>query len=660
MSDRFTITIDGEDYYVVPGTFVEGTVRRQAEFAYLGEEDLKSRPDTREFLHNSWIGGAQWEKPVYGRNNDNTYFESTDLSLTDRAGAVQQSAELIPLDSDLAGDPSAKLVAWTEDSVEGAITFYNSTGTTWQWAEWDDATNAFIDVASRTSTLASGSKVFASSGGSDGKVYALLDTGVVAYYDPTANTNSTFTTRSAGKGVVYNGAGMWVDKDFVWIYDGEDLYSYDIADSYAESIAAIVDDDDGIDRFSVGANFSTEALIPEWSCTRAIDTSEGIFYVKNVFEGGLSVAKVYRADKDATGSHILTPIGTLPKGQIAINIAHHLGSLLISTVPNFHKATKNTLHQKVTLYHVTGKSIGAVGSPLGGTNVDETPVWLLGTYNEMLYMGGSRRLWLYDGRVGAFHAVHEETDGKYFTKRSGFTQMVTVGSRNFNANGSAILFQHSSQDGLAASPYFEMLLEDSLITTADDTATLTSNWFDFDVPMETKTIYEVFYDSSNIRTSSTILIQISADGGAFATVAVLTGGTSANTARQAVAAPITGYKFQYKMVFSTDTNTSSAEPGRVYSLGFAAYAGEMVDVMQFTIDGDESMNYENNVQVPEDVYDTMAALRANREEVTVVHTYRQFDSDTEVTQSYRVMNVTGRKETPKDGMYEVQLVAVPS
>jgi len=77
--DRYTIDLDGVDYVIVPGTFSEGSVRQQAEFPYLGDQDLKSRPDVREFLHTNWTGGAQWEKPVYGRNNADTYFESSDL-----------------------------------------------------------------------------------------------------------------------------------------------------------------------------------------------------------------------------------------------------------------------------------------------------------------------------------------------------------------------------------------------------------------------------------------------------------------------------------------------------------------------------------------------------------------------------------------------------
>ena len=649
---RFTITVDGQDYFVVPETFVEGAVRRQAEFAYLGEEDLKSRPDTREFLHNSWIGGAQWEKPLYGRNNQNTYFESGDLSFTDRAGAVQQSAELQPLDSDL-DEPSAKLIAWSIGAGGGALTFKHTGGGTWQWFEWDESADTFVAVASRLSTgLGAGSVCMAASASADGRMYALLDTGRVAWYDPTANTNATFDTGRTQ----YNGTGMWADRDFVWVYNGETVYNYDSTGGlYTESAAAIADDDWGQDVFSRAAAFADKPIVPEWSCTRAITTSEGIFYVKNVFEGGLPVAMVWRVDRDASGSYILTPVGTLPKGQVAINIAHHLGSILITTVPNFHRAVKNADDQKVTVYHVTGKSIGAVGSPLGGTNIDETPVWFLGTHNEMLYIGGRKRLWLYDGRVGAFHAVHVESATKYTNHGSGFTDMVTVAS----TSGAGLLFKHSSQDGLAAAPYLELLVEDSLITTSDDTAFVTSNWFDFELPMEEKTIHEVFYDASDIRADSTVLIQVSADGAAFSTVVTITGGVSTGTIRQAVITPITGYKFQYKLIFSTDTVTSSPEPGRVYSVGFAAFGGEMVDIIQFTIDGKESINLENTVQVPEDVYDTLATLRDTKEEVIVSHTYRQLEGDTSVTNTFRVTSVTGRKDSPMDGMYEIQLVEVP-
>ena len=649
VESRSTITIDGQDYYIVPGSFVEGAVRRQAEFAYLGEEDLKSRPDTREFLHTSWTGGSQWEKPIYSERNMDTYFEANDLSMTDRLGAVQQSRRRAGVDSDLTS-PSAKLAAWAEDGVNGAITFASTDGNSWQWYDWDGGATPW--TATALTTTHTGGACMAIAPGSDGRVYALMDSGEISWYDPTAGTNGNITTKT---GAAYNGSAIWASRDFVWVWDGDKLFNYDISDSYAESLAAIADDDYGLDVLSNAGVWTGKPIIPEWSCTRAIDTSEGIFFVKNVFEGGLTVAKIYRVDKDSSGSYILTPIGTLPKGQVAIDMTHHLGSLLISTLPNFWNTTNNAVDQRVTIYHVTGNSIGAIGSPLGGTNLDETPVWFLGAANEQLYFGGRKRYWQYDARVGAFHTVRTQEDDKYLLHGSGYTSMASVDV----TNGPALLIWHTGQDGTSETPRMQYVEENTWLTTSFDDAELISNWFDFDLPMETKTIHEVYYDMGDLRTDSTITIQVSADGGAFSTVATLTGGVSVDTARVAVATPITGYKFQYKLIFSLDTVTSQAEPSRLYAVGFAAYAGEMVDVLQFTIDGDESCNYENSVQVPEDVYDNMATLRANREEVIVVHSYRQLESGTDVTNTYRVMNVTGRKESPRDGLYEVQLVEVP-
>jgi hypothetical protein len=162
---------------------------------------------------------------------------------------------------------------------------------------------------------------------------------------------------------------------------------------------------------------------------------------------------------------------------------------------------------------------------------------------------------------------------------------------------------------------------------------------------------------SDIRTDSTITIQVSADGGSFTTVATILH-SGADTIRTPVGTPITGYKFQYRLLFSTDTVTSSAEPGRLYSLGFVAMGGEMVDVLTFTIDGNKSMNIENDVQVPSDVYDLMATLRDTKEEIVVSHTMNELEADNPKSATYRVMNVTGKKANARDGIYEVQLVEV--
>ena len=648
-NDRYNVTIDGVEYVIVPGTFSEGSVRQQAEFPYLGDQDLKSRPDTRAFLHNSWHGGAQWEKPVYGRNNDDTYFESSDLSFTDRAGAAQETSIMLPYDASLES-PSTRMAAWGEDSPDGAVISRWHTGSTWKWYEWRASSDDWFQtgVGANTYTESQTNYLVAISAGSDGRVYALHQDGGLHWHDPTAHTDGDIATVSVA---MYNGASMWVDRDYVWIYNGDQLYRYAIAGAYAEE--SMADDDWGIDAFSRSASFSGKPIIPEWSCTRAITTSEGIFYVKNVFEGGLVVSKVYRVDRDASGEYILTPIGTLPKGMVAINITEHLGSILIATVSNFFSAVNNADDQRVTFYHVTDRNIGAVGSPLGGTNIDETPVWFLGTVDEQLFFGGRRSIWQYDARVGAFHEFKEQTGTKYTDHGGGWFQMAAVDS----TTGPGLLFLHCSQDGTGATPYELLLVTDRRVTTDPDNAFVTSNWFDFDLPMEEKSIYELYYDMSNLRDDSTIVIAVSVDGGAFTTVATLTGGVSADTARIPIT-PIRGFKFQYRATFSTDTDTTSSEPSRLLAVGFSAHGGKMVDVIQFTIDGNETCNIENNVQVPYDVYTNLKTLRQDETEFSVVHTMADLEADVTVTDTYLVASVLAKKEKAYEGQYEVVLMGI--
>ena len=651
VDSRSNITIDGVDYYVVPGTFVEGSVRRQAEFAYLGEEDLKSRPDTREFLQTSWLGGSQWEKPVLSSRNDNTYYFSNDVSLTDRGGAIQESEEWEE-SPDVLMSPSVKMVSWNgdvesfTDTIDGAVTFaYNGVDWTWYYAAKDQV--AWVASTDVETGFDGDDDVFAMAAG-DTAIFAYMSDGQVAWWNPLAGTHGRFASGQQP----WNGASIWVDNDYVWLYDSSRIYRYSHTGTGKETI---VDDDWGYDRLAWEGDFSMLApCFPEWSMQRAISTSEGIFYVKNVNSGGSVDAYVYRVDKDASGSHILTPIGTLPEGAVAMEITHHLGSLLITTVPSFTAAASNNCDLRVTIYHVTGKSIGAIGSPLGGTNIDETPVWFLGSHNEQLRFGGRKRVWEYDARIGAFHNVHEVQDVDWINHGGGFSESagIRVGSKQ------AQLYSHCAQKFETITPLYIQEIEGNWHTTAQDDALLISNHFDFDLPMETKTIHELYYDSEFIRDGAEIQFQVSADGGAWTTVYTITGGTSPETYRTPIT-PISGFKFQYRINFGTAPDITHAEPSRILAVGFGAFGGEQVPVIQVTIDGKESPNQNNTVQDPEDVYNSLSALRATHDTVVVSHTYRTMEYDTPVIGNYRVMSVTGRKDSPRDGLYEVQLVGVP-
>ena len=54
-----------------------------------------------------------------------------------------------------------------------------------------------------------------------------------------------------------------------------------------------------------------------------------------------------------------------------------------------------------------------------------------------------------------------------------------------------------------------------------------------------------------------------------------------------------------------------------------------------------------------------SSLRDTKEEIVVAHTYNEYEGNDPKSGTYRVTSVTGRKASPKDGLYEVQLVEVP-
>lgn len=634
MQARFTITIDGDDYIVEPGSFKEGAVRRQASFQEFDGDSLKSNPESREFLQTSWIGGSQWEQPRY-TTKPNTYFDGQNISATDRAGALQPATDFSYADSNLTR-PSAPLIAYSRNGVGGAVSIDGSTAD--RFYEWNGT--AFV---SGSNNFPSQYGYMAGTASTGDLVYALTDTGTLLWWNTTGSTEGDVATGLT----IYSGAAMWADDEWVWIYNGDRVYRLDIDDSYnVEEATGVVNDGFGPDVFATDADFTGAPLIPKFSTPRAMSTSEGIFYVKNVYEAGLPVAKIFRIDRDASGSYILTPTATLPKGTVAMSIAHHLGSLVVSTVSNFYTALDNTDDQRVILYHVTGGSVGAIGSPLGGNDIDETPVWLLGSVDEQLYIGGRLRIWQYDARVGAIHPIRYNNASKYADYGGGWWQMATVS----RSAGSGRLFMHCSGNGLSAAPY--LLIEEHGLfgNTNGQSNYIESNWFDFGLPAEVKSIEEVFYDFDNIRSGESVTIEVAADNGAYQTVATA---STTYPNRVASAANPAGYRFKYRVTFTDD---SSATPvTSMLALGFTASSGEMVEFIQCTINGEESVNVENNVQVPGDVYDQMTALRINATPVTVSHSYSQYEYEAN-SGEYKVVSVTARKDSPAEGLYDIVLM----
>lgn len=643
MLSRYDISIAGETYILKPGTFSEGAVRRQVEVYTLQDTDFKSRPDMREFWQTSWLGGSRWEQPVYNLQNLDTYYNATQLSFTDRGGAARPSRRFLgPGGSDLSNDViQTKVVPWFSSTIKGVAAIKDVGAGNHRWVYWDGSS-----FQNGSDTFAKTGDVVAAAAGNSTYVYAMYDDGYLSRWDTTTTTEDLYDTGLD----IYPGTTLWVADSLVWCYNGDQVYSMASADSFVAAVEA--NDGDGPD---ILRNMSQTSWINKWSTPRAIPTAEGVFYVKNSLQGGTLYAKIYRLDRDATGVYILTPVATLSPETVAMTIGYHLSSLIIGTVSNRWEALLNAANQRVTFYHVTGGSVGAIGSPMGGDALTDTPVWVLGSDADILYIGGKSSIWEYDARIGAIHSSYRYDIGaaNTFTPPigGGFTQMLPFQIGTGGSAAAGLMFMHDAPTLGTDPPQF---LYKYNAQWNGAVGFVESNWIDFDLPMEQKTITELFYDTANLTTSETVQIQLLADSGTWDTVATVTS-ASAGTARVALATPLTGYKFRYR-INVTVTSGARTAPLDILAIGFSASAGEMVKVLQFTIDGTESVNIENNVQIPYNVYTTLATLRDNQDAVTVRHWMVSDEGSDYAEDSYKVISVTAAKDMPSEGFYEVVLM----
>ena len=632
MRPDYTIEIDGVLYLVEPGTMREGSVRRQVEVNSLQETDFKSRPETREFLQNTWTGGSRWEKPVYSLQNLDSYYTANDISATDTPGSVMAGRNTTEADTPFSED-SFLVQSYSLNSSRGAVKAYQNGSTTHRIAKWSSSSNNWTTTGqSNNASWGTAQRPMATTAYGD-LVWVLWENGYLTEWDTTGTsvveTNLSLTPKP--------GSSLWADETYVYVYDGDKHSRYDHTSSYAQDTTVFpLNDGEG---FNVFEPADGGGIVAGHAITNAINTAEGIFYLKNIYIGGVNVCKVFRIDRDASGQYIISPYGTLPPGTVGIDMVYHLGSILISTVPNLAVANTNTSHQQVTFYHITGNSIGSIGTPVARNAPSETPYACLLSDGDLLWIGGQDAIWVYDARVGAIHPIHAIT---------GVSAGAFVGAAKVETtNGPATVFTHEdSTDGEGRNA---LVLDTTHYVSSGMNAYLESNYFDFDLPMEQKTVTEVFVDLTDFDGTSDLTVQLSADDAAFATVATFTADEVGRTS----ITPVTGTKFQYRLELGTENSHSPAT--KVRAIGFSALGGETVRFMQFTINGEESVNIENNVQDPYTVYTNMAALRDNANTVAVKHYLADRDGTEIDLGNFRVANVTASLDG-KEGMYDVSLL----
>lgn len=607
---------------------------------------LKSRPDGPAMYQSSWAGGARWWKPLIGGADVDTYFQSNHFDtwsepgrvvpmnlVTDAANTVLHDACVIGVG---AGGDLYALGATATDNTSQLDVYI-----------WTPASDAFVLEASYNSGVAAASNPMAMTfDPTDGYFYIISDDDDIERFNPTTEAEDAdyITTGFTS----YVGANIFMHRTDLMFYSGDQVYYITKATTSTVTVAF----NDGMGpEFLSGASFAGSApIFRETNPKLAVSTPEGIFYVKNVRMGGQPQAWVFRVNKNDAGQWIGDPLAPLPFGSVALSIAYHLGSVVIAATSDWRSALVNDTDElEIELYHYTGGQPGALGVVLGRDALDETPFALLGSSGSLLYIGGHKRLWVYDAIRGGLHTAFEWGTGlangpyhamAWVADSDGDSSMIWLG-----------------RDRIARQKRDSVADPDLVAAFGDDEAhyVLTSNYFDAGLPVENKRLskVEILFDAAT--TNQAYTLQISVDDGSFtdainesSSALALTSGYARGWANKV------GRLFRYKFIYQTKTAAKKA----LRAILVTFVSGEMVREWEFLFDGSAFRNIDNKRLDPEEF---VTAIRLIGEKTGTLAMYDNYnldrtidvtaDSDDQLV--VKVVEVDIIKDKPNEPMVKV-------
>jgi len=633
MSAGFDITLNGVNYRLLRGE--EGPAYRKGARRYTKQSfDIPtgSRIDQAVFWQSDWSGGATWWKPLV-IPGQSTYFTLRGFNTFDKPGfavpigAVTEDTESSLLDR-------GPLVRF-EDDIYAVGNTQNEDATNYDvYKLASGSSDNFAQETGYTSGNVSARIFGLYFDDTDNYVYCLGLNHLSRFNIGTSATDASWianTQRQGANVVGYNGK--------ILVYDGTNVQE---VDKSGASLSTFKDDLLGKDFLSRQV-YPGNTVIMKTEMQLCISTGEGLFYVKNVLQGGLPRALVYRVYTDTAGNDILKPVGSLPPGNVALSINEHMGSILVMASPDVQKVLLNDQanYPRVVLYHITDGQLGVVGWPLG-EQPDETPFKLIGAYGQYMFIGGAKRVWVYDSVRGGIHPILEGDnklgDGVYHS----MAQIENAaGDSVFIFYGDQKLLRVATDDLIGPAPKTVTNFGDDLTTYV-----IESNYFDFGTPHENKTIVACEVASDTLDASQQYTIQLAVDDGAFATVASHTNATYSSTAITK-----TGKRFRYKVIYETKDSNRHA----LRNLQFVAEHGKMVPTWQFRIDLRDSANVENSPQDLATLRDAINTLQGIEAPVTLVDFYQSENVADSSTHTVTVDSAVITKSTRNEAIAEVQV-----
>jgi hypothetical protein len=621
------------------GGYKRRSVRREIQNQIIAQSEnpsSRNREDGVAFYQKSWAGGSRWWKPLITPQDLSSYFQSNHMDTWSEPGKIVPGNK----HTDTANtDIHDMCVMATNGTDIYAIGDNNTTDAAERSVyKWTPASNAFVRETTYSSGIQDDSiPVAMVYDSSDGYFYVLAETAAggreIGRFNPTTPAHDL--SWYAASGALKYGSNIITTPYGIFFTAGGAVFEVNKTGPAADS------------RFDPG---NTEILA--YSTTNIvghspllISTPQGMYLIRNTLDAGQPVASIYRIDRDVSGVFVGNPIAVLPRGSYALSVQFHLGQLLVATTPDWRDMQDGTQNVEVAIYFVGEGGMGALGSMLGGRDEqDETPYNFIGAEGEKVYIGGQKRLWVYDAIRGGLHSAWNWETAQ---TAGGYRAMARAQD---SAGDEIMLFL--AKDRINTVKVGDVNNPETVTDFGDDLThyTLESNTFDGGLPMEIKEITEVSILRDKDDGGSQWLVQISADDGAFATLLSSAGTTVHDSA---VVSGTKGYQFRYKVIYQTKDTARSA----LRALMIGMTTGDMVTEWDVMLDGSELLNMDNERQDPADFADSMVTLGANADIITLVDNYnhqRDVATDSAGTK-VKVVAVEVMKDVPGESRVRVLL-----
>ncbi len=575
---------------------------------------FNTRTDLRSVFQTDWSGGAFWYKPLLSSQSLTSYFTSAGLDPNVEPGNLVPTPHVAQVSSSSA--MYARMhhpIMLSFDKIYYAEVDSNPQGLVkWDGSAFSTLTNDF-GVTGRTVQGMCYDRTLAT-------IFALFDNGQVCYVTPDSAGGTVIDIGDAGEG-----SNIFVHFGRLMVWNGDTLQ--EITDPLGSPAATtLIDDAMGPDMLGNMASAASDPVIAYESTRLSVPSSEGVYMVKNVNQEGMIQADISRMDRNQEGTDIRVPIASLPQGVACVDIMYHLGSVLFACVTDSARLFANDIslygRPAVVFYQFNPENgLSTIGMIDGGENPSELPTKFLAAEQGNVFIGSTAKVWVYDVVRGGVHPV----------VTSGFTAGELVDSMVWSTNASGQPVWQFTQYGQTL--LYQRPTEDEIDST--QTPYLESNYFDFNIPAEKKTITHItlMTDGIDAGDSYTVTVEVD-DAGSWSTGATFTS-TSAKTQRVALATPLTGHRFRYKIQYAT-TGSPRTTPPRVKGLVLYAFQGELVRQWTLNISAAEAMNIGNARQNPDTVITALETLQALETEVTYVDSFR---TSTAVTSTVRVDGV---------------------